>query len=195
MIHDLFADATAVSLQSWSPVINQYVYNNLVWNIGSNAAVRISQAGGIGSNQFIYNNTIQAGATACIQIVPGAFIAGNLTVENNQCISDHTALPALCWNAAEGNSSCGPAASVTQQANILMSMAIAASQGYTVANSFRPSSLSTGTVRAGQNLGSACTAAGVALCADRLAVARPTGSSVWDAGAYFFNAAAGNQAR
>jgi Abnormal spindle-like microcephaly-assoc'd, ASPM-SPD-2-Hydin len=74
-----------------------------------------------------------------------------------------------------------------------MSMAIAASQGYTVANSFQPSSFSSGTVRAGLNLGSACTAAGVALCADRLAVARPTGSSAWDAGAYFFNAAAGNQ--
>ena len=194
VIHDLFSGATAVSLQSFSfeTDINQYVYNNLVWNIGSNAAVRISLPGGIGSNQFIYNNTIQAGATGCVQFVPGPFVGGNLTVENNHCISDQSSLPAWCWNGAEGNSNCGPVGATALQTNTLMTTATAVSQGYTIASSFQPSSTASGTVGAGTNLTAQCSSAGPALCSDRLAVTRP--AAAWDTGAYFFGVASGLQA-
>jgi len=201
VIHDLVAGATAVNLQSFSfeTDINQYVYNNLIWNIGSKAAVTIGPVVGIGSNQFIFNNTIQAGATACVQVVPGPFVDDTLTVKNNHCISDETSLPAWCWNwsGAGGDPNCGPVGTTAiapDTANIRMSISAAIAQGYTAAGSFRPSSPSGGTVGAGQNLSSACASAGAALCEDRLAIARPGGAATWDAGAYFHQAAADDQA-
>jgi hypothetical protein len=47
------------------------------------------------------------------------------------------------------------------------------------------------TVATGLNLVTSCIAAGSALCNDRLSVARPSGISAWDAGAYEFQATGG----
>jgi hypothetical protein len=191
VIHDLPAEAAAVELQSfsWDDSIDQYVYNNLIWNIGSTAAVTVGATGGSGSNQFVYNNSIQAGGTACVQVLAGPFVGAHLTVENNHCISDHTLLPALCWSAAGGNSKCGPVASSTALTNTVMTSSAATAAGYTIANSFQPASASSTTVNVGTNLGAACASAGAALCADRLALARP-GAGAWDTGAYLYQVVA-----
>ena len=201
VIYDLVAGATAVNLQSFSfeSDINQYVYNNLIWNIGTKAAVTIGPVVGAGSNQFVYNNTIQAGATACVQVVPGPFMDDSLTVENNHCISDESSLPAWCWSwsGAAGNPNCGSAGTSTvdpNAINIRMSTGTAASQGYTAAGSFQPSGPLNGTVGTGVNLSAACPSAGTALCKDRLAVARPAGAAAWDAGAYLYQATPDAQA-
>ena len=186
VIHDLTAAATAVNLQSFSfdAGTNQYVYNNLIWNSGSNGAVAVGMTGIFGSNQFIYNNTIQAGTGACVQALPSPFVSANLTVENNHCISDQTVLPAFCW--AGVNASCGAVASGTLLTNTVMTSSVAAAQGYTIADSFQPASASSSTVNAGTNLSAQCADVDDALCADRLAVPRPGVSGPWDTGAYLY---------
>ena len=201
VIHDLVAGATAMNVQSFSfdPDINQYVFNNLIWNIGTNAAVTIGPVVGIEANQIIYNNTIQAGATGCVQVVPSPFMGNSLTVENNHCISDAPSLLAWCWNwsGAGGNPNCGPVVTSTldpDAANVRMSTDTALLQGYTPADSFQPSSLLSGTVGTGVNLSATCSSAGALLCEDRLSVARPAGSAAWDAGAYFYHGSPNVQA-
>ena len=90
----------------------QYVYNNLLWNVGDNAPVVIASdvlGPSSTSNQFVYNNTFSGGAFAgCIAVIPNVFRPTNLTVENNHCISDQPASQAWCWNNAGGNFDCGP---------------------------------------------------------------------------------------
>ena len=195
VIHDLTADATAVSLQSFSLefVVDQYVYNNLVWNVGTRAAVTVGLSGGLGSNLFIYNNSIHAGPTACVQSQPGPFAGAHMMVENNHCISNQTTLPAFCWIGASGNSKCGAVAASTLLTNTVMTVSTAGTQGYSIANSFQPPSGSSSTVGAGTNLSAACAGAGSALCADRLKLPRP-GSGPWDTGAYVYQAVASDQA-
>jgi hypothetical protein len=187
VIHDLFPTATAVSLQSISASVAfaQYVYNNLVWNIGTVAAMKITFYWGMAQNEFIYNNTIQAGATGCIQVVPEDAAAGNLTIENNHCMSDQTTLPAWCWNAAQSNSSCGSVSSPVFKGNVLMTTSTAAAQSYSIANGFQPSAPSSSTVGAGQDLSAQCSSPVLPLCRDRISVERLSGSA-WDAGAYVY---------
>jgi hypothetical protein len=193
VIHDLFPTATAISLQSASPsnTFAQYVYNNLVWNIGNISAVQVTPYWGKAPNQFIYNNTIQAGAAGCLQVVPESIAAGNLTIVNNHCISDQTSLPAWCWNAAQGNSNCGSVSNPVFIGNVLMTASTAAAQGYSIASSFQPSVPSNGTVGAGQDLSAQCASPLLPLCRDRILVARLSGSA-WDAGAYVYMAAPPN---
>ena len=195
VIHDLYATATAVSLQSFStsPTFNQYVYNNLIWNIGTTSAVKTALPGGIAQKQFIYNNTIQAGAAGCVQAVPGNLVGGNLTVENNHCISDQTNWPAWCWNSAQNNSSCGSVSSITFSGNVLMTASDALAQGYTIDDSFQPSTPSSGTIAAGLDLSAQCSGLALQLCQDRLAALRPSGSA-WDAGAYVYAGASAGRA-
>jgi hypothetical protein len=196
VIHDLTPEATAVSLQSFSLefAVNQYVYDNLVWNVGTRAAIAVGLSGGLGSNLFIYNNSIHAGPTACVQVLPGPFAGANLTVANNHCISNQTTLPAFCWIGASTNSKCGSAASSTLLTNTVMTVSAAGAEGYAMANSFQPTSGSSSTVGAGTNLTAVCTSAGSALCADRLDRPRPSGSGPWDTGAYVYQALASDQA-
>jgi hypothetical protein len=164
----------------------------LIWNIGSGAAITTGVTGVVGSNQFVYNNTIQAGATACVQVLSGPFGGGNLAVENNHCISDQTSLPAFCWNGAGGYSECGPVASTNVLTNTVMTSSSAAAEGYTIAGSFQPADGASSTVAVGTDLSAACPVAGVALCADRLAHLRSLGS--WDTGAYDYQASAPDEA-
>ena len=165
VVHDLAPAAFALHLQSaWQGTANtQYVYNNLIWNVGSTAPVMIDPGGmtaSLQSNQSIFNNTLNGGSGACISVLPGQISPTNLTVENNHCISDQTSLPAWCWNAANGNAGCGTVANLTFTNNILMTTAVAQSQGYTIANSFEPTSSSSGTVGAGLNLSAECMSIG-----------------------------------
>jgi len=130
-----------------------------------------------------------AGASACIGLQPGTAPLAGLDVVNNQCISDQTNAPAWCWNAANGNASCGAVSSLVFQNNLLMTSAQASSEGYTIAGSFQPTLQSNDTVGAGENLTSFCGTSGTALCSDRLGVARPTGTATWDVGAYLYQPA------
>jgi putative cofactor-binding repeat protein len=191
VVHDIVPAAFAIHLQSaWQGTGNtQYIYNNLIWNVGSNAPVMIdpsAMTANLQSNQSIFNNTLNGGSGACISVMPAQISPTNLTVENNHCISDQTSLPAWCWNAANGNAGCGTVANLTFTNNVLMTTALALSQGYTIGNSFEPTSLSAGTVGAGLNLSVVCVSISSSLCSDRLGVGRSGGSTMWDAGAYLY---------
>ncbi len=191
VVHDIAPAALAVHLQAAGQGSGntQSVYNNLIWNVGSTAPVMIDPGGmtaGLQSNQSIFNNTLNGGSGACISVMAGQISPTNLSVENNHCISDQTSLPAWCWNGANGNAGCGTVANLTFSNNILMTTAVAQSQGYTIANSFEPTSVSNGTVGTGLNLSADCVPISAALCSDRLGVGRPGGSTMWDAGAYLY---------
>ncbi len=191
VVHDIAAAAFAIHLQAAGQGSGntQSVYNNLIWNVGSTAPVMIDPGGmtaGLQSNQSIFNNTLNGGSGACISVMAGQISPTNLSVENNHCISDQTSLPAWCWNGANGNAGCGTVANLTFTNNILMTTAVAQSQGYTIGNSFEPTSSSGGTVGAGLNLSADCVPIDAALCSDRLGVGRPGGSTMWDAGAYLY---------
>ena len=205
VVHDLVQGALAIYLESGSIFIyqesdselgnTQYIYNNLVWNVGDNAPIVIaSDELGIGStsNQFIYNNTLLGGTAAgCVSVNPAEFAPTNLTVQNNHCISELPTSEAWCWNQSGGSFDCGSVSNLTFGNNVLMTTESAASQNYTLANSFQPSAASGATVGAGLNLVSNCVTAGSSLCSDRLGVARPGGSTAWDVGAYQYQTVAG----
>jgi putative cofactor-binding repeat protein len=141
IVHDLAPAASAIYLQSASEAManTQYVYNNVVWNVGNNAPLIIdpgNMSAGSASNQSIYNNTLYGGAQGCVGALPGPVAPTNLVVENNQCISDQSNSPAWCWNNASGNANCGAISNPVFVGNVLMTTQTAASQNYTVANGF-----------------------------------------------------------
>jgi hypothetical protein len=196
IIHDLAPAAYAIYLQSASHDSGntQYVYNNLVWNTGGNSPIVIDSQQMLfesTSHQFIYNNTFSGGlAAGCITVVTQYLPPTNLSVQNNHCISDQPSSQAWCWNNAGGNFQCGLVTNLVFRNNILMTTAASASQGYTVGNSFQPSSSNAPTVGAGLNLSTSCGTAGSSLCADRFGAARPASASPWDAGAYMYQTSA-----
>ncbi len=196
IVHDVVPGAFAVYLESaWSGAGNtQSVFNNLVWNAGDNAGVTVDPdalAFKLQSNQGIYDNTLSAGAAPCVSVMARNFSPTNLAVENNHCISNLPASQAWCWFVAGANNDCGPVLNLTFGNNVLMASSTAASEGYSVANSFQPSAANKDTVGAGLNLTSFCGSISTSLCTDRLGVARPAGSTAWDAGAYMFQSVPG----
>jgi len=197
IVHDLAPDAFAIYLDSGSEPagITQYIYNNLVWNVGDHSPIAVASDATVPSNQFIYNNTFLGGASVgCVTVAPNYFPPTSLTVQNNHCISDLPSSQAWCWNNAGGSFNCGPVINLNFGNNVLMPTATATSQGYTQANSFQPTTPTGATVGAGLNLLSSCVTIGASLCADRLGVARPGGSTAWDAGAYQYQSVAGSLA-
>ena len=195
VIHDLVPNASALYVQSASDGVGntQYIYNNLIWNVGSNPPVTVDPGNmnaSLTTNQSILNNTLVGGAGACISVLSGPFPPTNLTVQNNHCISDLSSPQVWCVSNL-GASNCGGVATLTfDTSNVSMNNATAATQGYTISNSFQPTGPAPGnsTVGAGMNLSSSCVLIGSSLCSDRLGVARP-GSTAWDAGAYFYSPA------
>jgi hypothetical protein len=200
IVHDLVPGASAIVLEAGSSELGntQYVYNNLIWNVGDSSPITIGSdllGPNSPSNQFIYNNTFSSGAAAgCISVDPDVYQPTNVTVQNNHCISEQPSSQAWCWNHANGNFNCGSVSNLSFGNNVLMTSATAAAQGYMLANSFEASASTGATVGAGLNLISACVTIGSSLCSDRLGVARPGGSTPWDAGAYQYQAVLGNVA-
>ena len=199
IVHDVEPGAFALYLESaWFGAGNtQTVYNNLVWNAGDNSPVTVdpdAMAYPLQSNQSIYSNTLAAGAAPCVSVVPRNFSPTNLMVENNHCISDLPASQAWCWFVAGSNNDCGPVLHLIFGNNVLMTSSKAATEGYSIANSFQPSAANKDTVGAGLNLASTCGSVGASLCSDRIGVARPAASTPWDAGAYQFQAVPPNLA-
>ena len=76
VVHDLVEGASAIYLEAGVYQLGntQYVYNNLVWNVGDHSPITVaSDAMGPSatSNQFIYNNTLSGGTTAgCVSVIP-----------------------------------------------------------------------------------------------------------------------------
>ncbi len=190
VVHDIVPGASALFLEAGTYQLGntQYVYNNLVWNVGDDSPIAVA-SDGLGpsstSNQFIYNNTLSGGTTAgCIGVIPSSIAPTNLTVQNNHCISESPASQAWCWNNSGGNFNCGSVTNLIFGNNVLMTTEAAASQGYTLTSSFQPTAPNGATVGAGLNLLSTCVTVGSSLCSDILGVLRPGGSAAWDAGAY-----------
>ncbi len=193
VVHDLVPGAFPIVLQAGTQELGntQYVYNNLVWNVGDNAPVVI-ESGAFGpnspSNQYVYNNTLSGGSSAgCVGVIADVYAPTNLTVQNNHCISELSSAQAWCWNNAGGNFDCGAVGHLIFGNNVLMTTEAAASQGYTLADSFQPAGAGGATVGAGLNLVSSCVPIGSSLCNDRLGVSRPGGTAAWDAGAYEYS--------
>lgn len=198
IVHDLVPGASAMYLEAGATETGntQYVYNNLVWNVGDTAPVVIdSQVLGANSqsNQFVYNNTLSGGTAAgCVTVNPNFFVPTDLTVQNNHCISELPAAQAWCWNQAGGSFDCGSVTNLTFGNNVLMTTEVAASGGYTLTDSFQPTAANSATVGVGLNLVTNCVTIGSSLCSDRLGVVRPGGSAAWDAGAYQYQPASGS---
>ncbi len=198
IVHDLVPGAFAIYLEAGASDLGntQYVYNNLVWNVGDNPPIMVESnllGPNSASNQFIYNNTFSGGATAgCISVNPDVFVPTNLTVQNNHCISDLPTSQAWCWDQAGGSFDCGSVTNLTFGNNVLMTSNMAASLGYTLTDSFQPTASNSATVGVGLNLASNCVTLGASLCSDRLIVARPSGPTAWDAGAYQYQSGAGS---
>ena len=196
IVHDLVPGAFAIVLESGPSEFEfgniQSVYNNLVWNVGDSAAI-IVDAQNLGpvslSTQSVYNNTLVAGTTGCISVLPNFYPPTNLAVENNHCISDQPGHQAWCWNNAGGNFDCGLVTNVTFANNILMKTSKATSEGYILSSSFQPISPDVDTVAAGLNLTSSCVPIGSSLCSDRLGALRPGSGPFWDVGAYTYQTA------
>src|SRR5205085_2060035 len=118
----------------------QYVYNNLIWNVGDDSPITVASDGmgpGSISNQLVYNNTLFGGAiSGCANVIVNFNSPTNLSVQNNHCISDLPASQAWCWNNAGGNFDCGPVSNLTFGNNVLMTTALAAAQGYILTSGF-----------------------------------------------------------
>ncbi len=198
IVHDLVAGAFGLYLEAGASELGntQYVYNNLVWNVGDNAPIVIASdilGPNSPSNQSIYNNTLSGGTTAgCMSVNPNVFLPTNLTVQNNHCISELPTTQAWCWNQAGGSFGCGSVTNLIFGNNVLMTTELAASSGYTLTDSFQPTASNSATVGVGLNLVSNCVTIGSSLCSDRLGVVRPGGSTAWDAGAYQYQTVAGS---
>ena len=182
LIHDL-ANETAPILTApdwdngnapaWGPT---YIRNNVLYNCGWQTPIAISTGGNPSETDvYVENNTVDAGSGYCFRT---AFKAGigpyrRVELKNNHFIT--TASP----YALEG-----AVTTFVESNNLTQTPTVAASAGYTVANTYQPQSVSRPTVGAGLDLSGSFTT-------DRLGVTR---SSPWDIGAYEFSgtAPAGN---
>jgi hypothetical protein len=154
-------------------------YNNVMWgNSGAGADILVDTGVNActvntGTVANIYNNTVDcSNGVSCLRITRSGQTIGTVNVKNNQWITSGSAVSVELTIT-----------SMNQGNNITMSPSSAASQGYSIANQFMPTSSSSPTVNAAVNLSGLCGGALGAFCSDRLHVQRTT----WDVGAYVFN--------
>jgi hypothetical protein len=192
--NNVWHDCTAVGIltQGAAPTSGaeiDYLWNNVAY-VGSVSSPPIPmQFDSVstslsGSQVHAWNNTIYGGNGVCMRTVDrGNGNFGVLDIQNNHCISD------------QGTISLGPSGNTYKNSNnVLMSLATAASQGYTSseAYAYSPTSASNGTVGAGLNLTSLASASFATLVSDtpyvgvRLTKGRPS-TGAWDAGAYEYS--------
>lgn len=153
------------------------VYNNVLWN---NSAIPIQwdarENAGVLDGEAYNNTSVSGGSGACIRAPVTTPNMRNITLKNNQCITDGVTDDDIPSGSFSGTFSFSN--------EVKMSTATAKSQGYTIANQFAPT-LSTGsTVGAGLNLASLALPN---LNFDIKGAARPP--IAWDAGAYQFGGA------
>jgi hypothetical protein len=199
VLHDIVPGMSAFYLQM-SNGTTWYVYNNVIWNIGTSTnpiGIDVGNGGGSGGGVFnIFNNTMVGyqNAGTCVNNNAGTYDQ-HLTVilQNNQCITTSTpffqVVGSAVYKTAAGSTQTSQL--VAPATNSAMTMAAAAAQGYTAANLFAPTQTSAATVMAGgSNFYSSCHSAPVTflgnLCVDINGTPRPSSGS-WNTGAYFFS--------
>ena len=205
LLHD--TDAGAMGFIEQGNGNTWYVFNNVTWKASGGGTVwGIDEWFGAGpatANIYFWNNTMytENGAQACINVGGAGGPAGypqdlNMWLVNNQCITDQSVALWFFINAGSNgvmpnsiNGIVNPASTtVANSANVIMTPATAASEGYTIANELQPQFGNSGTATfQGTNLTTAtpgCGTAGLsALCQDFLGATRPT-TGAWQAGAY-----------
>lgn len=154
-IHD-FASATQgiVTQPSYLAVSagDSYI-NNLIWNTGSKTPLIMDTSGPTASQAtpYIINNTIVQDTNGyCVAVgLTNSGTLGNLTFENNQCISDISASTGMLCTISTSPGGCAATASQAQADNLLMSHALATTDNYTLADLFSPTASTSPTVMAG----------------------------------------------
>jgi hypothetical protein len=153
------------------------IYNNVLWN-NSNRQIAVSGAchdNSSGAVLNVYNNTVDcSNGTPCFGTDVKGTLLGTVNLKNNHWITN---------GAPVNNSSL--ITTFNQSNNLTMNTSMAASQGYSSANAYKPMTSTGGTVNAAISLSTLCSSALQSLCEDRLHNPRLTS---WDAGAYEFGA-------
>jgi hypothetical protein len=182
-----------------------YWINNVFWNInwGPPALIDNGGSGGCGSGcpqtttYHLWNNTFvsnAAPASACVRVLyRGNGNVGTLDMQNNHCITS-AGVGAAGLVAFDSGIT---ANTLTTAPVVVQTPSAATSQGYVIANSFRPTSHGDATVGAGNNLSSSCSGLLGPLCSDAsgywnmnaLGIGNGinnTRTAVWDVGSYQF---------
>lgn len=167
------------------------VFNNDMWN-NSNSTILLDNncVGGTSSTLAqIYNNTsdVSNGNYAFRIAVNSGAVPGLLNLQNNHWITNGTT-PATCFNTT----GCGSTSGGTVSNNVQMTSTQATAQGYTVASKYKafpgsaPTTVAAAANKTAQATGNLAALAKDAECAPwsglSTCVARPTGSTAWDAG-------------
>lgn len=173
------------------------IYNNVMYDnnqSGSNGDIMIGDAqfcanGGTGGTVNIYNNTIDcSNGVPCFQTDAKGTLNETVNLNNNLFITNGNPIFLQSSITTFNN---GPN-------NRTNTTAQAALYGETSANKYKLASSDPNVVAKGANLTSSCSAKLVLLCQDASGapwsggsyIARPTGSTAWDLGAYVFSGGA-----
>jgi hypothetical protein len=169
-IHDTTSTGVWPFVISPSTNVTEWVFNNICWNVTKDCYDIDTQGNFPGYTVNFYNNTgVQAtSGYYCIATTDrgSSNTIGAANIVNNHCITPTgTTAAALCFN---NGSACSTVTNLTETKNVVMSVATAASQGYTSAEAFvySPTAASNSTVGAGTNLTSSCSGSTAALCSE-----------------------------
>ncbi|MEI6067583.1 MAG: hypothetical protein WCP96_09605 [Methylococcaceae bacterium] len=176
VIHDVWAGSGAFYPNGCNPI---YIFNNVVWNNYWGNNVQMDPYGGstgCGST-YIFNNTlVKPSGFDQIRVVTRGFAIGRMVIQNNHFIQDGSG------HLDSGNG----VQSLTNDHNLEQSTSKATTEGYTIANRFRPVSAAVSTnsqITPGVNL------TGLSinnLILDIVGINRPS-NSAWDIGAYQYS--------
>jgi hypothetical protein len=173
-----------------------YIFNNVTWNLGNNAAFDLVNCIALGNpcsdnsskvGYFANNTTDMSAGWYCYRWDPNSSGAGlgTLNFYNNICIASGSGAGSFSVASLNGAAT-----------NRTMSTSEASTYGLTAANKYSPSSSDPNTAAKGFNLTGSCNSLLPALCADTSGApwfggtsqARPGGSTAWELGAYVMGA-------
>jgi hypothetical protein len=169
-----------------------YIFNNVTWNLGNNAAFDLVNCIAIGNpcsdnsskvGYFANNTTDMSAGWYCYRWDPNSSGTGlgTLNFYNNICIPSGSGAGSFSVATVNGSST-----------NHTMSTSEASTYGFTAGNKYSPTSSDPNTAAKGANLTQSCNSVSAALCLDSSGTpwfggtsqARPGGSTVWELGAY-----------
>lgn len=181
-----------------NPYEQLYIFNNVIWDLSSNAPALGQNigAGTANARAYIYNNTIVAPTgQSCMRTGSGTMVL--IEYKNNHCITSGT------------DPGTFTATTVNTATNLTQSLATVNSEGYTNAQTYKysPTDAGDSTVGTGTDLTASCSGPLADLCSDttygvtrtasntvtvtRTSNPRPNGSA-WDIGAYQYRAPNGS---
>jgi hypothetical protein len=184
IFNNLIHDTTAVTIltqggaSSGVPEID-YLWNNIIYNSPPLPVQFDTVSTSQGSSAaYAYNNTIVAtGGNSCFRLANrGNGNMGTLDLRNNLCLTTGGSFLSIDSGIT--------ANTLTNSSNLTLTHAVAQTQGYTVANRYRPTASTNSTVDAGASLASLCTGQLASLCTGvnlttppNAGLARPTGNA------------------